>query len=107
MAEIVKETRDDIRIKAGVVLDATLWSIPELSHMGIRIGAPPIARVAPRTPAPNPAPTNLCLLLPFIGITWILSISTSSSPTFPLLFSSLYRSILLIIHMLTPYDIII
>lgn len=75
MAEIVKEAREEVNIKAGVVLEAILWSIPALSQKGIKIGAPPIAKVAPKTPAPNPAPIILVLFPTFIGTVCILIIS--------------------------------
>lgn len=91
MAEIVNEAREEVNIKAGVVLEATLWSIPALSQKGIKIGAPPIAKVAPKTPAPNPAPISLILLPKFIGILCILIICVG----FEVFSSSLYISIIL------------
>lgn len=77
MAEIVNEAREEVNIKAGVVLEATLWSIPALSQKGIKIGAPPIAKVAPKTPALKPAPISFFLFPSFIGIVCILIISGS------------------------------
>ena len=52
---IVKATSDDIRISVAVLLAAISLSTPSFSHTGIRINAPPIARVAPTSPAKNPA----------------------------------------------------
>ena len=51
----VNATSAEIRINVAVLLAATSLSIPALSQTGIRISAPPIARVAPTNPAQKPA----------------------------------------------------
>jgi hypothetical protein len=52
---IVNATIADIRINVGVLLTIIYLSIPSLSQAGIKIKAPPIARVAPISPAIKPA----------------------------------------------------
>jgi hypothetical protein len=51
---MVNATKAAVRISGGVVLADTSLSTPTLNHTGISINAPPIAKVAPTTPATNP-----------------------------------------------------
>jgi hypothetical protein len=52
---MVAATNAAVKIKVAVLLTATSLSIPTLIHTGIKIRAPPIAKVAPTKPAQNPA----------------------------------------------------
>lgn len=61
-------TSAEVMIKVAVELAATSLSIPSLSQTGIRINAPPIARVAPTIPAQNPANTKCNTLSALIEI---------------------------------------
>lgn len=51
---IVKDTRAEKNMRAGEVLVALTWSIPEFSQAGISIIAPPKHRAPPINPAKNP-----------------------------------------------------
>jgi hypothetical protein len=51
--------RAAVRMRRGVLLADTSLSTPTLSQTGIRIKAPPIAKVAPTTPAAKPAMINV------------------------------------------------
>lgn len=57
-AAIVAATMAEIKIKHGVVLEQLSLSIPSFNHTGININAPPIAKVAPTSPAKNPTIKN-------------------------------------------------
>lgn len=41
-------------MSVAVLFAATLWSMPDFSHIGINMGAPPIPNVAPTAPARKP-----------------------------------------------------
>lgn len=61
--DTVAATKAEVMINVAVELAATSLSMPSLSQTGMRINAPPIARVAPTTPAQNPAKIK-CSTLP-------------------------------------------
>jgi hypothetical protein len=52
---IVAATKAEVRIKVAVLLTATSLCIPNFNHTGIKTNAPPIANVAPTSPALKPA----------------------------------------------------
>jgi hypothetical protein len=53
-AEIRKDTEEEKNIKGAVLFITIYLSIPALSQMGISTKPPPIATVAPSTPAIKP-----------------------------------------------------
>lgn len=53
-ADIVNAINEEFKRSIGVLLAATLWSIPDFNHNGIKIKAPPIPKAAPTNPAKNP-----------------------------------------------------
>ena len=52
-----------MRIKTGVVDEAVSGDIEDLSQIGIRIGEPPIPKVAPAIPATKPTHSNRIMFL--------------------------------------------
>ena len=66
--EIVIDISDEDRIKGDVLLDAVVGSMFEDSHRGIRIGAPPMPKEAPITPANKPEAMYLFMWFFVIGI---------------------------------------
>ena len=48
------EIREEDRISGAVLLEAVIGSILIDNHNGIKIGAPPIPKAAPTTPAKSP-----------------------------------------------------
>lgn len=59
---------EEDNINGAVLLDATIGSILQESHDGIRIGAPPMPKVAPTIPAKSPENIYLLTYYLLIGI---------------------------------------
>ena len=61
----MKEINAVMRIRTGVVEEAVYGDIEDFSQIGIKIGEPPIPKVAPAIPATRPTANNcniFCLL---------------------------------------------
>lgn len=58
----MKATSEPSSIRVAVELAATSLFTPKFNHTGIRMRAPPMARVAPTSPAQNPTTIYVMIL---------------------------------------------